>query len=157
MATILTQVPDEVVDVINAATWSQAITAVRNYADWDDEPTDNTTHCDVVLVAPRVETEVADRGGSLDYTIRVHVAIRKKFPTSDRDASTRMLPNSVVDPFVELIDEVHAYFKVDRFADLPNVAWMETRLVQAYSRRMLREISTFLGICELTFEAHEAA
>lgn len=155
MATPLVQVPDEVADVINAGSWSQPITAVRSYADWDDEPTDNDTHVDVVLIATRVETEVADRAGSLDKTIRVHVCVRKKFAPSER--TDGILNNAAVDPLVELVDEIHSHFVVDRFGDLPNVAWTETRLVQVFSRRMLREIATFVGIVELTFESHEAA
>lgn len=156
MTSALITTPDAVKDVINSAThWSQPLAAERSYADWDLELTDNALHCDVVLAGAQIADELADRE-SVDVTVPVHIAIRKKFEQDQLVESTGRVLVTEIDDLVQVVDDLHLFFATDRFDEFPDVVWQETRLVSAFSREMLRTHRQFVGVLELLFTANQS-
>lgn len=138
---------------IEAAELSQEFTVERSYADWDLELASNTDlRVDVVAVTTKQTAEPIARGPVIAYTVPVDVAVRKRFATESQDDEGR-IPNSLLDPLVYLVQEIHELFALAYLTG--NVGkWAEPpRILVCPNPRDLRQNKQFTAILRLTFRS----
>lgn len=147
---IAVTVAKAVTDHLGRATFGQAVTIERSYADWElalDEAA--TTRIDVVLVTTEQTTELTTRGGS-QYLVPIDIAVRKRFEV-DGDR----IPNDQVDALMLLVQNVHDHFTPERPNDFPIASWEETKILVAPLTKHLRELRQFTGIVRVTFRVYK--
>ena len=157
---VLVQVADAVADALNGATagtFAADFTAVRSYADWDDQLTEaEKIRVDVVPhYAPTLEL---DGRGWIGGEALIDVGVRKKFAQQEQEATTGRLANAAVDEMLLLVEQVAKYLMADRFTALDatcGAVWTKTEVRAAYIRDHLRLWGQFTGYVRLTFSTHE--
>ena len=169
----LVQVADTVTAMLRAApadTFTQPFAPdypQRSYADWDlpleEVPPPNLGRllCDVVPAGASVKTELEDRG-AIKYKVPVDIVLRLKFGPN----IAGRLDVAAVDPYVELVEQIHAYFCGERMAlavpddgltpltteeEQQSMSWESTDILAAYRKDHLRQYRQFTGIVRVTF------
>jgi hypothetical protein len=138
-------------DAFTLAGWSPR----RSYADWDEEWEDlKDLAVDVVFVSIGTDNRVdLDSASTLEYRQAIHIALRKRFGSADRDGDGRLL-NESIDPLVELLEQIHEHFVRLRLgAALPTeplANWDMSEAVQWVNQDLLRR-GLFQGVVALTF------
>ncbi len=136
---VITDIADAIVAELNAATFSQPVTAVRHYLPQFDLKEMQTLH---VTVVPRaIVLAGGDRSRSQgDYS--VDVAVQKKFETEE---------NVELDPLTNLAEEIADYFRARRLVSFPNTAWIKTEQSVLYSPEHIDELRQFTSVLTLTY------
>jgi hypothetical protein len=157
MTAIPIRIANAVVTELNHAdrTWGVAFKATRGYADWDKDFEDlKNVSVDVVFVTRGWEIELDDRS-TLSYSPEIDIAVRKRFGTNDRDAETGRLKAAKVDPLVDLLEDIFAYFSGQRnttpLQDEPTATWKESEIPSWINQGKLRR-GSFEGVVRLTYE-----
>lgn len=138
---------------IEAATLSQTFTVERSYADWDLElATNNDLRVDVVAVSTKQVATIIARAPVISCIVPVDVAVRKRFGTEAQNEDGR-IPNSLIDPLVYLVQELHELFALAKLAgDIGK--WAEDpRILVNPNPRDLRQNKQFTAILRLTFKS----
>lgn len=157
---VLVQIADAVTAALNGAsagTFAADFTAVRSYADWDDQLTDaEQLRVDVVpFYAPTLEL---DGRGFVGGEAMVDIGIRKKFSQAEQESTTGRISAAAVDELLLLVEQVARYLVTDRFTALDSTCgavWQKTEVRAAYIRDHLRLWGQFTGYVRLTFSTHE--
>jgi hypothetical protein len=130
----------------------------RSYADWalplEDAAPSGRILLDVVPVAgPEIETATR---ASLWMFPEVDVVVRYRFGPQERDTSGRLTLERV-DALVEFVEDLAAFFAIDRFeGGGQSFTWESTTLRAAYIPALLREHSQFTGVIRLRFRTEVA-
>ncbi len=136
---VITEIADAVVAELNAATFSQAVTAERHYLPQFELPEMKTLH--VTVVPKGIALGSSDRArGQGDYS--VDVAVQKKFETGD---------NAELDPLTALVEEIADHFRGRRLASYPNAAWLKTEQAVLYAPEHIDELRQFTSVLTLTY------
>lgn len=160
---------DALTTVINAAVTAAELdtvgfTARRSYPDWPDDFADlKALAVDIVFVSSDgtggIPVEL-DSVGTIDTEPAVDIAIRKRFDhPSERDETGR-LKNTVVDPLVRLVEQIHELFSGDRLTEITLAAGLTANWVSANVRTYcdyakLRQ-GCFLGVVRVRYDVSKA-
>ncbi len=137
MATII-QIADAVVAQLNAATFSQPLTAARHYAPSFKLPDMKTLH---VTVVPRsISSTSLDRSRDT-FSYEVDVAIQRK---TDGEQAT-------LDALMTLVEEIADHFRVGPLASFPGARCMDVKNSPVFSPEHLNEFRQFTSVLTLTF------
>lgn len=136
-------------------TWGVPFKATRGYADWDkDFKGLKDLSVDVVFVT-RGWTIELDTETELRYSPQIDIAVRKRFGADDRDAATGRLKPAKVDPYVDLLEDIFAYFSGQRnttpLEDESTASWAESEIPSWINQAKLRR-GLFEGVVRLTYE-----
>lgn len=151
--------------VVGTAFEVNDFTAMRRYADWDEEFSDIPTESSQPFVDVVYRSDAAlglQSRGYLLYEIPVHVAVRRRFARVDRGADGR-LKNTSLDPMVTLLEDLFTLFVERRNETAPlqtetEVKWIgEKSTVRWLNQTKLRMAGLFEGYVELHFQLKEAA
>lgn len=136
---VITDLADAIVAELNAATFSQPITAERHYLPQFDLPEMKTLH---VTVVPRgIVSGLSDRSrGQGDYS--VDVAIQKRLTSDD---------NADIDPLLALVEEIADHFHARRLASYPNAVWLKTEQAVLYAPEHIADLRQFTSVLTLTY------
>lgn len=139
------------------AEWA-AVVPERSYADWSEElkgADAETVRVDVVPVNHDL-SELISRG-SARYEIRCDIGIRKRFASVDQETTGR-IKIAEIDKLVLLVEDVFEHLCKLQLSGMSsyNCNWLETRIVQTFSRKMLRENRQFMGIMRTVYRIVKA-
>jgi len=136
---VITDVADAIVAELNAATFSQPVTAARHYLAQFDLKEMQTLHVTVVPKAVVLASSDRSRGQG-DYS--VDVAVQKKFET---DANVEL------DPLTNLAEKIADHFRAKRLASYPNAAWIKTEQSVLYAPEHIEELRQFTSVLTFTY------
>jgi hypothetical protein len=137
LATII-QIADAVVAQLNAATFSQPLTAARHYAPSFNLPDMKTLH---VTVVPRgISSTSLDRRRDT-FSYEIDLAVQKK---------TDMVQASL-DALMTLVEEIADHFRVGPLASFPDARCMDVKNAPVFSPEHLDEFRQFTSVVTLTF------
>lgn len=159
---------DAITTVINTAVGASQLetvgfTARRSYPDWDDDFKDlKDLAVDVVPVTSASgggALAELDSVGSLETEPAVDIAVRKRFPPSDRDypgAEKGRINNSAVDPLVRLVEQIQEHLAAQRETPLVLAAgisanWLDATVRTYCDYKKLRE-GCFLGCVRVRYD-----
>jgi hypothetical protein len=154
MASVLASVADAIAAELNATDFGIEFTAVRSYADWDENLGDlDTLHCDVTPFSVDVSRVSLSEA---DYKVTIGVLIRKRFATPDAGGKIKLTD---IDPLVELLEKIIEHFmpsqesgQAGRLPTMQDAAWDDDSDIKAsYSRKVLRGNSQFSGWIHLVY------
>jgi hypothetical protein len=137
------RVADAVVAELSAATLSMSVTAARAYAPVFDLAQMKDLH--VTVVPKGLEQELASRG-STPRDVKVDVAVQKKLSQCDA---------AEIDPLMQLVEEIAAFFKLRRLASFSAAVWVKTENVPIYSQDHLADLRQFTSVLTFTFRIME--
>lgn len=136
---VITDIADAIVAELNAATFSQPVTATRHYLPQFDLKEMHALH--VTVVPKRVVLAGGDRSRSQgDYSI--DVAVQRKFESE---------MNADLDPLTNLVEEIVDHFRGKRLASYPNAAWLKTEQTVLYAPEHIDEFRQFTSVLTLTY------
>lgn len=160
------RIADAVAAEINAAVEAEEFqtldfTARRSYPDWPEEFEDlDGLAVDVVHAIDEDENVGLASAGSIEYSPTIHVVIRKRLGTEDRDQHTGRFKNSAVDPLATLLDEIRRYFIARRLTgvltSLPEVQWNGASQVKRWHDPHKLRMGLFEGFVQMRFTVNEA-
>jgi hypothetical protein len=137
LATII-QIADAVVAQLNAATFSQTLTAARLYAPSFELPDMETLH---VTVVPRgIASTSLDRKRD-SFSFDIDLAVQKK--TDMAQAS--------LDALMTLVEEIADHFRAEPLGSFPGARCVNVKNVPVYSQEHLDELRQFTSVLTLTF------
>ncbi|MCO6454818.1 MAG: hypothetical protein J5I93_05915 [Pirellulaceae bacterium] len=137
MATII-QIADAVVAQLNAATFSQPLTAARLYAPSFELPDMETLH---VTVVPRgIASTSLDRKRD-SFSFDIDLAVQKK--TDMAQAS--------LDALMTLVEEIADHFRAEPLSSFPGARCVDVKNAPVYSQEHLDELRQFTSVLTLTF------
>ncbi len=138
MATI-NNIADAIVAELNAATFSQSVTAARHYLPRFELTEMQTLH--VSVVPKSIVLAGGDRSRSQgDYS--VDIAVQRKFQTGD---------NAELDALANLVEEIADHFRAKRLSSYPNAAWLKTEQSVLYAPEHMEELRQFTSVLTLTY------
>lgn len=164
---------DEITALLNAAVAASSFTSLtaddltaltvrRSYPDWDDDFKDlKNLAVDVVPVTSGSsggDLVELDSETSLATEPAVDVAVRYRFPASDRDQDGR-LKNAPVDKLVSFVEEIFRELAGERMQALDiaglSANWIDTTVRTYCDYKRLRE-GSFLGLVRLRYNISRA-
>lgn len=139
---------------LNAHAFSQSFTAVRSYADWDEElaADDGDLHVDVVVSQTGTEDELATRG-SAALSTPIDIGVRRKFGVSQQDDSTGRVEVSEIDALQYLTQELRVFFLGAALTGYAGAKWKSSNPRLTFNRRHLRENRQYTAIIRLVFDS----
>lgn len=159
MMAVLSDIADAITTELNGHTWSQAFTAERSYADWNEKLVDaEVLHVDVVPW--RTADDELDDRGEITYRCDIDVLIRKRFGLTDQQIDGR-IANEDVDDLLGLHQEIREFWLPShdnvnqtgrRLTDVPNASWVATRSMADYVRPHFKQHRQYTGWLRITFE-----
>ena len=161
MTSIPIRIANAVVTELNHSdrTWAVPFRATRGYADWDKDYKGLVdVSVDVVFVTRGWTVELDDET-TLRYAPQIDIAVRKRFKPDDRDAATGRLRAGKVDPYVDLLEDIFAYFSGQRnttpLEDEATATWVDSDIPSWVNQAKLRK-GMFEGVVRLTYEITKA-
>ena len=136
---VITDIADAIVAELNAATFSQPVTAARHYLPQFELKEMQSLHVTVVPKAVVLASSDRSRGQG-DYS--VDVAVQKKFETET---------NPELDPLMNLVEEIADHFRGRRLASYPNAAWLKTEQNVLYAPEHIDELRQFTSVLTFTY------
>jgi hypothetical protein len=137
LATII-QIADAVVAQLNAATFSQPLTAARHYAPSFELPDMETLH---VTVVPRAISNASLDRSRDTFSYEIDVAVQKKAD----------MAQATLDALVSLVEEVADHFRAGPLASFPGARCMDVKSAPVFSQEHLDELRQFTSVLTLTF------
>ncbi len=137
MATII-DIADSVVAELNAATFSQPVSAVRHYAPQFDATEMTTLH--VTVVPKGLSSQMLDRSRDT-FEYLVDVAVQQKVDQA----------NPPLDELMTLVEEIANHFRARALASFPNARCIEVKNEPVYSPEHLTEFGQFTSVLTLKF------
>ncbi|MCY3019537.1 MAG: hypothetical protein NTW87_10985 [Planctomycetota bacterium] len=140
MSATLAAIADGVVTRLNAATLSQAFTAIRT---WQPSFALSEMQALKVTVAPHGrQTEKISRSAQAS-TCQVDVAVQKKLAKAD---------NEEIDALVLLVEEIGTLLEFCELPGPPKAVWVKTENVPVVAQEHLAELRQFTSVLTLTFK-----
>ena len=136
MAAKMVDLTNAVLAVLNAGSFSQDFTAVKEYVPLT--AVRELTGLKVCVVPASLESEIYSRG-STKNECAINVGVIQKVST---DSDTEAL--------MELMEEIDSYLKTTKFAGVV-AAWSQSKIAAIYDAQTLREHRTFLSVLTVTY------
>jgi hypothetical protein len=140
---VLIDVADAVAAELNGRVFSQAFTAVRAYADLEEQLSNPGLRVEVVPVE-HVPVDLQTRGSAV-YACAADVVVRKKLAA----AGSSTVKADEVDALVSLVEELHEWLMMRELAY--EATWESTVLISAVVHHHLRQWNQFTGIIRVTY------
>jgi hypothetical protein len=137
LATII-QIADAVVTQLNAATFSQPLTAARHYVPSFKLPDMKELH---VTVVPRGISSVSLDRKRDTFSYEIDVAVQKK---TDAEQAT-------LDALMTLVEEIADHFRTEPLASFPDARCLDVKNAPVFSPEHLDELRQFTSVLTLTF------
>jgi hypothetical protein len=137
MATII-HIADSVVAELNAATFSQPVSAARHYAPQYDVAEMTTLH--VTVVPKGLSSQMLDRSRDT-FEYLVDVAVQQKVDQA----------NPPLDALMTLVEEIASHFRARGLDSFPNARCVEVKNEPVYSPEHLTELGQFTSVLTLKF------
>jgi len=126
---------------LNGHTFSQPLTAERQYRPQFELPDMKTLR---VSVVPRALKTSGGTRGQAGNECAVDVAVQKKLDTEE---------NAEIDPLIGLVEEIADFVRTTRrFATFPDAVWVRTENDPLYSLEHLEELRQFTSVLTFTFQ-----
>lgn len=164
--TLTIQIADAVAAEINSAVAAESFetlgfTARRSYPDWKESFEDlSAMAVDVVHAIDEDEAVGLGSVGEIEYSPTIHIVIRKRFGSSDREEPTGRIKNSSIDPLSTLLDEIRKHFIGRRntgvLDGLTDVKWDGESQVKRWYDPQKLQAGMFEGYVQLKFTVNEA-
>lgn len=140
---LITQVAEAVVAELNAATFSQPITATRSYL-----PRVELADLKVlkVTVVPSSVTVAAVSRSQTHRDVAIDVAVQKKLGQEQ---------NISLDPLLTLAEEIAEHFRAKRLDSFPGALCVKTEFKPIYAPEHIEQLRTFTSVLTLTFRVIE--
>ena len=136
---VITDIADAVAAEINAGSFSQPVSATREYLPAFELADMQTLR---VTVVPRSVTTLPGGRAHNQYDYAIDVAVQKKLDAAD---------NAEIDALMTLVDELADHLRFKRLTDYPNAAWLKTENVPVYSPEHLEQLRQFTSVITITF------
>lgn len=136
---VITDIADAVAAEINAGSFSQPLTAVREYLPVFELADMQSLR---VTVVPKSVTTLPGGRAHNQHDFAIDVAVQKKLDTAD---------NSEIDELMTLVDELADHLRFKRLTDYPNAVWLKTENQPVYAQEHLQELRQFTSILTFTF------
>ena len=137
MSTII-QIADAVVAQLNATTFSQPLTAARDYAPSFKLPDMKSLH---VTVVPRSMSSASLDRSRDAFSYEIDVAVQKK-----TDAA-----QATLDALMSLVEEIADHFRDERLSSFPGARCVDVKNAPVFSQEHLDELRQFTSVLTLTF------
>lgn len=136
---VITDIADAVAAEINAGSFSQPVSATREYL-----PAFELADMQMlrVTVVPKSVTTLPGGRAHNQYDYAIDVAVQKKLDAAD---------NTEIDELMTLVDELADHLRFKRLTDYPNAAWLKTENQPVYAQEHLQELRQFTSILTFTF------
>ena len=136
---VITDIADAVAAEINAGSFSQPVSATREYLPAFELADMQTIR---VTVVPKSVTTLPGGRAHNQYDYAIDVAVQKKLDAAD---------NAEIDELMTLVDELADHLRFKRLTDYPNAAWLKTENQPVYAQEHLQELRQFTSILTFTF------
>ena len=136
---VITDIADAVATEINAGSFSQPVSATREYLPAFELADMQTLR---VTVVPKSVTTLPGGRAHNQYDYAIDVAVQKKLDAAD---------NTEIDELMTLVDELADHLRFKRLTDYPNAAWLKTENQPVYAQEHLQELRQFTSVLTLTF------
>ena len=136
---VITDIADAVAAEINAGSFSQQVSAAREYLPAFELADMQTLR---VTVVPKSVTTLPGGRAHNQYDYAIDVAVQKKLDAAD---------NAEIDELMTLVDELADHLRFKRLTDYPNAAWLKTENQPVYAQEHLQELRQFTSILTFTF------
>jgi len=136
---VITDIADAVAAEINAGSFSQPVSATREYLPAFELADMQTLR---VTVVPKSVTTLPGGRAHNQYDYAIDVAVQKKLDAAD---------NTEIDELMTLVDELADHLRFKRLTDYPNAAWLKTENQPVYAQEHLQELRQFTSILTFTF------
>ena len=136
---VITDIADAVAAEINAGSFSQPVSATREYLPAFELADMQTLR---VTVVPKSVTTLPGGRAHNQYDHAIDVAVQKKLDAAD---------NTEIDELMTLVDELADHLRFKRLTDYPNAAWLKTENQPVYAQEHLQELRQFTSILTFTF------
>ena len=136
---VITDIADAVAAEINAGSFSQLVSAARDYLPAFELADMQTLR---VTVVPKSVTTLPGGRAHNQYDYAIDVAVQKKLDAAD---------NTEIDELMTLVDELADHLRFKRLTDYPNAAWLKTENQPVYAQEHLQELRQFTSILTFTF------
>lgn len=136
---VITDIADAVAAEINAGSFSQPVSATREYLPAFELADMQTLR---VTVVPKSVTTLPGGRAHNQYDYAIDVAVQKKLDAAD---------NTEIDELMTLVDELADHLRFKRLTDFPNAAWLKTENQPVYAPEHLQELRQFTSILTFTF------
>lgn len=136
---VITDIADAVAAEINAGSFSQPVSATREYLPAFELADMQTLR---VTVVPKSVTTLPGGRAHNQYDYAIDVAVQKKLDAAD---------NTEIDDLMTLVDELADHLRFKRLTDYPNAAWLKTENQPVYAQEHLQELRQFTSILTFTF------
>lgn len=136
---VIIDISDALVAEINNGTFSQPVTAIREYVPCYDLSEMHDLH--VTVVPQEVRLAGGDRSrGQGDFSI--DVAVQQKLQQGD---------NAEIDQLTGFTEELMDYLRAKRLTQYPNAAWLHTDQRVLYAPEHVIELRQFTSVFTLTY------
>jgi hypothetical protein len=135
----ITSIAEAVKEALNAATFSQPLTAERHYQPLFELKEMKDLH---VSVVPGGVTTVTLGRGRAQHDYRIDVAVQKKFKKGDA---------AEIDPLMALVEEIADHFRFKRLDGHPTAVWVKTENAPVYAQEHMAEMWQFTSVLTFTF------
>jgi hypothetical protein len=136
---VITDIADAVAAEINAGSFSQSVSATREYLPAFELADMQQLR---VTVVPKSLTTLPGGRAHNQHDFAIDVAVQKKLDTAD---------NSEIDDLMTLVDELADHLRFKRLTDYPNAVWLKTENQPVYAQEHLQELRQFTSILTFTF------
>ena len=136
---VITDIADAVAAEINAGSFSQPVSATREYLPAFELADMQQLR---VTVVPKSLTTLPGGRAHNQHDFAIDVAVQKKLDTAD---------NSEIDDLMTLVDELADHLRFKRLTDYPNAVWLKTENQPVYAQEHLQELRQFTSILTFTF------
>ena len=136
---VITDIAAAVAAEINAGSFSQPVSATREYLPAFELADMQTLR---VTVVPKSVTTLPGGRAHNQYDYAIDVAVQKKLDAAD---------NTEIDELMTLVDELADHLRFKRLTDYPNAAWLKTENQPVYAQEHLQELRQFTSILTFTF------
>ena len=136
---VITDIADAVAAEINAGSFSQPVSATREYLPAFELADMQTLR---VTVVPKSVITLPGGRAHNQYDYAIDVAVQKKLDAAD---------NTEIDELMTLVDELADHLRFKRLTDYPNAAWLKTENQPVYAQEHLQELRQFTSILTFTF------
>ncbi len=136
---VITDIADAVAAEINLGSFSQPVTATREYLPAFELADMQQLR---VTVVPKSVTTLPGGRAHNQHDYGIDVAVQKKLDAAD---------NAEIDDLMTLVEEIGEVFRFKRLDSYPNAMWLKTDNEPVYAQEHLQELRQFTSILTFTF------
>ena len=135
---VVVAITENVVTQLNAGSFSQTFTAVRNFLPLYELSDLKSLRVTVVPNATAIEAKARN---TTQHDVEIDIAVQQKLSKTD---------NTTIDPLMTLVEEIADHFRFKRLTS-PDAIWMKTENEPVYAQEHLDQYRVFTSLLTLTF------